>query len=58
MKLDPTYPLVMELPQDVLLQAALTYIQAFEITGTAFALPDPSRPPLARIQVNLRKFIR
>jgi len=56
---DPYKEPIPEIPQDVLLQAALTYIQAFEkITAKAFALPDPSLPPLKRIRSNLGKFIR
>ena len=56
---DPYRDPIPEIPEDVLLQAALTYIQAFEkITGTAFAMPDLSLPPLERIRVNLRQFIR
>jgi len=51
---DPYRDPIPEIPQDVLLQAALTYIQAFEkITGKAFALPDLSSPPLERIRANL-----
>jgi phosphoribosylaminoimidazole-succinocarboxamide synthase len=56
---DPYRDPIPEIPEDVLLQAALTYIQAFEkITGTAFAMPDLSLPPLERIRANLRQFIR
>ncbi len=56
---DPYRDPIPEIPQDVLLQAALTYIQAFEkITGKAFALPDLFLPPLERIRANLRQFIR
>jgi phosphoribosylaminoimidazole-succinocarboxamide synthase len=56
---DPYKEPIPKIPQDVLLQAALTYIQAFEkITAKAFALPDPSLPPLKRIRSNLGKFIR
>ncbi len=55
---DPYKEPIPEIPQDVLLQAALTYIQALEkITGKAFALPDPSLPPLERIRANLGKFM-
>ena len=56
---DPYRDPIPEIPQDVLVQAALVYIQAFEkITGKAFALPDLSVPPLERIRANLAKFIR
>ncbi len=55
---DPYRDPIPEIPPDVLLQTALTYIQAFEkITGKAFTLPDLSVPPLERIRANLRKFI-
>ena len=55
---DPYKEPIPEIPQDVLLQAAFIYIQAFEkITGKDFALPDPSVPPLARIRKNLAKFM-
>jgi phosphoribosylaminoimidazole-succinocarboxamide synthase len=55
---DPYKEPIPEIPQEVLLQAAFIYIQAFEkITGKDFALPNPAVPPLERIRKNLAKFI-
>jgi phosphoribosylaminoimidazole-succinocarboxamide synthase len=54
---DPYKEPVPEIPQDVILQAAATYIDVFEkVTGREFALPDLSVPPIARVRANLRKY--
>jgi phosphoribosylaminoimidazole-succinocarboxamide synthase len=46
-----------EIPSDIILQAAATYIDVYEkLTGREFALPDLSVPPLARVRANLRKY--
>jgi len=53
---DPYREAVPEIPQEVILQTALVYIDAFEmITGQSFALPD-DEPPLARIRRNLARY--
>ncbi|GJD53390.1 Phosphoribosylaminoimidazole-succinocarboxamide synthase [Methylobacterium crusticola] len=47
-----------EIPPEVVLDTAATYVRAYEtITGERFALPDRSEPPLARIRRNLRSFL-
>jgi phosphoribosylaminoimidazole-succinocarboxamide synthase len=54
---DPYKEPVPEIPQDVILQAAATYIDVYEkVTGREFALPDLAIPPLARVRANLRKY--
>jgi len=54
---DPYKEPVPEIPQDVILQAAATYINVYEkVTGREFALPDLAIPPLARVRANLRKY--
>jgi phosphoribosylaminoimidazole-succinocarboxamide synthase len=54
---DPYKEPIPEIPQDVILQAAATYIDVYEkVTGREFALPDLSITPLARVRANLRKY--
>src|SRR5215475_319297 len=54
---DPYKDPIPEIPPEVVLQASATYIDVYEkVTGQAFALPDVSVPPLARIRANLRKY--
>ena len=54
---DPYNDPIPEIPAEVILQTALVYVQAFEtITGLAFDLPDPAKPPLARVRRNLAEF--
>jgi phosphoribosylaminoimidazole-succinocarboxamide synthase len=54
---DPYVDPIPEIPQDVILQAAATYIGVYEkVTGREFALPDLSVPPLTRVRANLRKY--
>jgi phosphoribosylaminoimidazole-succinocarboxamide synthase len=52
---DPYKDPIPEIPRDLRLQAAATYIGVFEtITGSSFAWPDPTVPPLGRIRAALR----
>ncbi|WP_262299597.1 phosphoribosylaminoimidazolesuccinocarboxamide synthase [Microvirga sesbaniae] len=54
---DPYKDEIPEIPQDVVLETARVYIDAFErITGQAFALPDPAVPVLERVRENLKGF--
>jgi phosphoribosylaminoimidazole-succinocarboxamide synthase len=54
---DPYVDAIPEIPPAVILQAAATYVDAYQrLTGLAFALPDLAVPPLARIRSNLRKY--
>ncbi len=54
---DPYTDPVPEIPQDVILQAAATYIDVYEkVTACEFALPDLSIAPLARVRANLKKY--
>ncbi|MBI3419633.1 MAG: hypothetical protein HY053_05835, partial [Proteobacteria bacterium] len=54
---DPYKDKIPEIPQEIILEAAATYIRVFEqITGQSFPLPDPGTPPLARIRANLKKY--
>jgi phosphoribosylaminoimidazole-succinocarboxamide synthase len=54
---DPYKDPIPEIPQEVILQAAATYIDVYEkLTGREFALPDLSVTPLARVRANLRKY--
>ncbi|KFG69953.1 phosphoribosylaminoimidazolesuccinocarboxamide synthase [Microvirga sp. BSC39] len=54
---DPYKDDVPEIPQDVVLETARVYIDAFErITGQTFALPDPNVPVLERIRRNLKAY--
>ena len=55
---DPYTDPIPEIPAEIVLQAAAIYIEVFEtITGTAFALPDPSVPVLARVRRNLAAYL-
>jgi phosphoribosylaminoimidazole-succinocarboxamide synthase len=54
---DPYTDPIPEIPPDIILQAAATYIDVYEkLTGREFALPDLSVLPLARVRANLRKY--
>ncbi|MBQ0824211.1 phosphoribosylaminoimidazolesuccinocarboxamide synthase [Microvirga terrae] len=54
---DPYKDAIPEIPQDVVLETARVYIDAFErITGQAFPLPDPAVPVLERVRGNLKGF--
>jgi phosphoribosylaminoimidazole-succinocarboxamide synthase len=54
---DPYKDPIPEIPQEVILQAAATYVDVYEkLTGREFALPDLAVPPLARVRANLRKY--
>ena len=54
---DPYKDTVPPIPDDVVLEAARIYIDAFEtITGTRFPLPDPKVAILDRIRANLAKY--
>jgi phosphoribosylaminoimidazole-succinocarboxamide synthase len=54
---DPYVDVIPVIPPDVILQAAATYVEAYEkITGRELALPDRTMPPLDRIRGNLRKY--
>jgi phosphoribosylaminoimidazole-succinocarboxamide synthase len=54
---DPYNDPIPEIPPEVVLQAAATYIEVYEkLTGRDFALPDLSVPPLARVRANLREY--
>ena len=54
---DPYKDPILEIPSEVILEAAAVYISAYEtITGKSFELPDPSEPPLQRIRRNLAKY--
>jgi phosphoribosylaminoimidazole-succinocarboxamide synthase len=55
---DPYRDPIPEIPRDLRLQAAATYITVFEtMTGTGFAWPDPAIPPLGRIRSALRDYM-
>ncbi|WP_149540951.1 phosphoribosylaminoimidazolesuccinocarboxamide synthase [Siccirubricoccus phaeus] len=54
---DPYKDPIPPIPDEVRLEAAARYIQAFEsITGQAFPLPPPGQPVLPRIRANLARF--
>ena len=54
---DPYAESIPEIPQDVILQAAATYIDVYEkVTGREFELPELSVAPLARVRTNLKKY--
>ncbi len=51
---DPYRDPIPDIPSDVILEAAATYIDAFEtITGKSFVFPETFEPPLERIRANL-----
>ncbi|MDQ8730113.1 phosphoribosylaminoimidazolesuccinocarboxamide synthase [Bradyrhizobium sp. LHD-71] len=55
---DPYKDPIPPIPQEVILQAAAIYLNAYEmITGARFPLPDPSTAPLARVRENLKKYV-
>jgi phosphoribosylaminoimidazole-succinocarboxamide synthase len=55
---DPYKDPIPDIPAEIVLQAAAIYIEVFEtITGSAFALPDPSTPVLDRIRTALARFV-
>jgi phosphoribosylaminoimidazole-succinocarboxamide synthase len=54
---DPYTDPIPDIPPEIILQAAATYIEVYEkLTGRKFALPDLAVPPLARVRANLRKY--
>ena len=54
---DPYVDPIPEIPQEIVLQAAATYIDAYEkLTGRRFVLPDLAVAPLARVRANLTKY--
>jgi phosphoribosylaminoimidazole-succinocarboxamide synthase len=54
---DPYADPIPEIPAEVVLQAAATYVDVYEkLTGREFVPPDLAVPPLARIRANLRKY--
>src|SRR5262249_45961771 len=54
---DPYADPIPEIPQDVILQAAATYIDVYEkVTGREFALPGPRVAPPGRVRANLKKY--
>jgi phosphoribosylaminoimidazole-succinocarboxamide synthase len=51
---DPYRDAIPKIPDEVILEAAATYIRTFEtITGRSFVLPENLEPPLERIRANL-----
>jgi phosphoribosylaminoimidazole-succinocarboxamide synthase len=55
---DPYRDPIPEIPADVILQAAATYVGVYEkLTGQQLVLPDLSVPPLARIRANLQPYL-
>lgn len=54
---DPYKDPIPEIPRDIVLDAARTYLKVFEtITGKALDLPDPMIAPLDRIRANLKRY--
>jgi phosphoribosylaminoimidazole-succinocarboxamide synthase len=54
---DPYKDKIPPIPEDVILETAATYINAYEmITGRPLALPDTAKPPLTRIRENLAQY--
>lgn len=54
---DPYKDALPDIPDELILQTALVYIQAYEtITGQAFTLPEDSGPVLDRVRRNLTPF--
>jgi phosphoribosylaminoimidazole-succinocarboxamide synthase len=54
---DPYRDPIPEIPSEIILETARTYIEAFEtITGQRFILPPPDPPILARIRANLAQY--
>jgi phosphoribosylaminoimidazole-succinocarboxamide synthase len=55
---DPYRDPLPEIPNDIILEAARLYIEAFEtITGQRFNLPPPEIPVLARVRANLARYL-
>jgi phosphoribosylaminoimidazole-succinocarboxamide synthase len=56
---DPYHDAIPEIPEDVVLETARVYIEAYEtITGQNFAFPGTDEPPIARIRRNLQPYMR
>lgn len=56
---DPYHDPIPEIPQDLIVDTAAVYIEAFEtITGQTFDLPTDDRPVLDRIRANLAPLLR
>ncbi len=54
---DPYNDRIPEIPPDVILEAAVRYVNVYEqLTGRELALPDAAVPPLRRIRGNLKKY--
>jgi phosphoribosylaminoimidazole-succinocarboxamide synthase len=54
---DPYKDPIPDIPPEVILQAAATYVGVYEkLTGRELALPDLSVPPLVRVRANLTKY--
>jgi phosphoribosylaminoimidazole-succinocarboxamide synthase len=54
---DPYRDPIPEIPQEVVLEAAATYIDVYEkLTGRELALPDLALPPLERVRANLARY--
>jgi len=54
---DPYRDPMPEIPAEIIIQTARTYIDAYEtITGESFQLPSPEVPLLTRIRANLAKY--
>ena len=55
---DPYNDAIPEIPEDVVLETARVYIEAYEtITGQNFAFPGTEEPPIARIRRNLQPYM-
>jgi phosphoribosylaminoimidazole-succinocarboxamide synthase len=54
---DPYVDPVPDIPSDIILEAAATYLDVYEqLTGRQLALPDLGVAPLARVRANLRRY--
>jgi phosphoribosylaminoimidazole-succinocarboxamide synthase len=54
---DPYKDQIPAIPPEVILEAAATYVSAYEqLTGQDLELPDAALPPLTRIRANLQKY--
>ncbi len=54
---DPYKDPVPDIPEDIVLETARVYIEAYEtITGQTFTFPDPTEAPLPRIRRHLRAY--
>jgi phosphoribosylaminoimidazole-succinocarboxamide synthase len=55
---DPYHDPIPPIPDDIVLEAACRYIEAFEtLTGAEFVLPPSDPPALARIRANLARYL-